>query len=103
MGVETVALVITAAAAAASTGVAVANYEASQSAARAEKDLRDQQAAQLQREQQAAEQQAEQQAVAGQSFGFTDESHRTMLTGFGFGTAPSGSPNSGRQQITGMG
>lgn len=102
MGVT--AAVVTAVAAVASAGVGIANYEASQQAANAQKDLAGQQAQQLKDQQAAAAAQAAQQAGEGSQFGFGDD-HKALETGFGFGTAPqtSGSPNSGRAQITGMG
>lgn len=97
------AAVITAVAATASVGVGIAGYEAGQSASRAQHDLEASQAAALKKQQDDAAAQAASQATTGSSFGFSDESHRTLLTGFGFGTAPAGSPNSGRGQITGLG
>lgn len=99
-GVE-IALAVSATAAAASTGVAVANYVASQDAAGAQRDLVNQQQAALKAQQDAAQAQAATQATTGSSFGFADQAPKTLATGFGFGTAPTGSPNSGRSQITG--
>lgn len=100
-GVE-VALAISATAAAASTGVAVANYEAAQDAAGAQRNLANDQRAALKASQDAATAQAAAQESTGSAFGFTDRTSKTIQTGFGFGTAPAGSPNSGRSQITGM-
>jgi hypothetical protein len=97
------AAVVTAVAATASAAVAVANYEAAKDAAAAQRDLVNQQQAALKAQQQEQAAEAARMAGTGSQFGFNDESHRVMLTGFGFGTAPSGSPNSGRAQITGMG
>ena len=100
-GVE-IALAVSATAAAASTGVAVANYVSSQDAAGAQRDLVNQQAATLKAQQDAAKAQAAAQATTGSTFGFSDQAPKTLLTGFGFGNAQGGSPNSGRGQITGM-
>lgn len=101
-GVE-IALAVSAAAAAASTGVAVANYEASRDAANAQKGLVNDQRAALEAQQDAAAAQAASQATTGSTFGFDTQAPKALLTGFGFGSAPTGSPNSGRSQITGMG
>lgn len=101
MGVT--AAVVTAVSAAASVGVGVANYMAQQDAAAAQKGLANQQAAQLKSQQDAASAEAAREAGTGATFGFSDQTPRAMLTGFGFGAAPAGSANSGRAQITGMG
>lgn len=98
-GVE-IALAVSATAAAASTGVAVANYVAGQEAADAAKGLADQQRQALKDQQAAAAAQAKAQESTGSSFG-REDGPKALSTGFGFGSAPSSSPNSGRAQITG--
>jgi len=80
----------------------VLNYNQAHDAANAEKSLAGQQAQQLKNEQDAAAAQAAAQAGTGSQFGFTDQAAKTLATGFGFGTAPVSSPNTGRGQITGM-
>lgn len=99
-GIE-IALAVSATAAAASTGVAVAGYLASQDAAAAQKGLVDQQRAALKAQQDAASAEAARMAGTGAVFGREDSAPRALSTGFGFGSAPAGSPNSGRAQITG--
>lgn len=84
-------------------GTGVGNFVDSSNASRAEKNLADQQNSELQASQEQAAALAAQQATTGSTFGFGDEPTTGFATGFGFGTAPSGAPNSGRQQITGMG
>lgn len=101
MGVT--AAVVVGVTAAASTAATVANYEAAKDAAGAQRDLANQQRDELKAQDAAAAAEAARMAGTGSQFGFSDESHRVMLTGFGFGTAPGGSPNSGRAQIVGMG
>lgn len=98
-GVE-IALAVSATAAAASTGVAVANYVASSEAADAQKALVDQQRQALKAQQDAATAEASRQAGTGAVFG-REDAPKALSTGFGFGSAPSSSPNSGRAQITG--
>lgn len=99
-GVE-IALAVSATAAAASTGVAVANYVAGQEAADAAKGLADQQRQALKDQQAAGQAEAARMAGTGAVFGREDSGPRALSTGFGFGNAPSSSPNSGRAQITG--
>lgn len=88
------------AATAVTTGVL--NYTASQNAAAAQKSLADQQAEQIRSEQQIAAAQAAAQATSGQTFGEDPNYHAATGLGFGSGT-PSGSVNSGRATLTGMG
>ena len=99
-GIE-IALAVSATAAAASTGVGVANYLASQDASAAQRALVDQNRATLKAQQDAASAEAARQAGTGAVFGREDDAPHALSTGFGFGTAPNSSPNSGRAQITG--
>ena len=93
---------VIATAAVASAGVGVANYTAAQEAADAQRSLANEQASRLKLEGEARTAQAAEQAKTGASFGFGDTNPKSLETGFGFGNAPSSSPNSGRGQITGM-
>ena len=78
------------------------SYAQSQSAANAQKNLADQQAAELQAQEEQAKAQALQQASTGQGFGQSTDQN-ALKTGFGFDGAPAASPNQGRGQITGLG
>lgn len=94
--------------AAATVTTGVINYEQGQQAAKAEKNLANQQATQLQQEQaQAAALQATE-AVEGQTFGFPTDSaggpgRAVVMTGLGFGQGGGSSPNAGSGAVTGMG
>lgn len=103
MGLETIAIAAVVSATA-STTFAALNYEKTQAAAKHAKDLENQQADQLRQEQEAAANQAALQAKTGSVFGFEKSSlAESFKSGLGFGTAPQGSANTGRGQITGMG
>jgi hypothetical protein len=100
-----IALAVSAVAAAATTVTGVMNYEAGQQAAKAQKDLANQQAGQLQQQEAQAQALAAQEATSGQTFGFDSTNHPLagVMTGVGFGSAPKSSANAGSQSITGMG
>ncbi len=96
------AAVIGAVAALTTTAISVANYEDAQDAAAAQKDLVKQQNDKLAEEAHTRDAQAALQASTGSVFGRGDsETTKSLSTGFGFGSAPTASPNTGRGQITG--
>lgn len=101
------AAITTAVAATASVGLGVASYEASQSAAAAEKTLAGEQKARLTAQQNEAAAEAARQATTGSTFGFSSETADTVKTGFGFASSTGAGPaassaNTGRGQITGF-
>jgi hypothetical protein len=87
----TVAAVVTAATA---VTEGVMNYQAAKSAAHAQDDLKNQQAAQLKSEQDAAAELAAKQATMGSTFG-TDPVHKVAVTGLGFDGGAGGTGNTG--------
>ncbi len=101
MGVE--ALAVTALTAA-TVFEGAQSYNASQSAASAQKSLANEQRSRLTNEANEAAALAAREATTGQTFGFDEtETAGRAMTGFGFGAASSPSANTGRGQITGMG
>ena len=91
-------------AALATAGASINTSVQTTEAARAQKNLANQQSQELYQQQESANQQAAAQATDGSSFGFGGDTTSTgAIKGLGFGAAPALSANSGRGQITGMG
>jgi hypothetical protein len=95
----TIIAVSAALAAGTSTAFGVMNYLSSQSAVKAERDLRDQQDQQLRDEQAAASALSDKAAVAGKTFG-KGATNQALLSGLGFGGTSSAN-GMGRSALTG--
>lgn len=95
------AAVGTVVAAASAVSFGTLNYIQSQDAANAQKNLEDQQAAQLTAEQQSANKLAATEATTGESFGREDPT-KIAATGLGF-TTNAGRTGMGRAQLVGEG